>query len=301
MAALEKEFPNAWPVLAQIGTLKAMQNDLPGARRVWERAASIEPSAFEAQRGLARIDLAAGKPDAALARLRGLAQTFPADARYQVELARIHASQRQLGEAEQALRAAIEVDPAAMDAYGLLGQIYLSQNRTDEALREFEIIAEKQPKSIGAHTLIGMILQTKGRTDEAVSRYEQTVQIDRRAAVAANNLAWLYAAEGKGNLDQALDLAQAAREVLPDQPEVNDTLGYIYLKKQIPTLAVPPMLRAVDKDPKNPTYHYRLGQAYLESGSREKAKASLEAALQLQADFPEAADARQLLAQMNQS
>jgi len=146
-----------------------------------------------------------------------------------------------------------------------------------------------------------MILQSKGRTDEAVTRYQQTVLIDRRAAVASNNLAWLYAAEGKGNLDQALELAQAAREVLPDQPEVNDTLGYIYLKKQIPTLAVPPMLRAVDKDPKNPTYHYRLGQAYLESGSRLKAKQSLETALQLSTDFPEVAEARSLLAQAGQS
>ena len=149
---------------------------------------------------------------------------------------------------------------------------------------------------MGAQTLIGMILQQQGKTQEAMEQYRRTVEIDPKAAVASNNLAWMLASSG-GNLDQALQYAQAASQVLPDQPEVNDTLGYIYILKKIPTLAVGPMLKAVDKDPNNATYHYRLGQAYLLSGNKVKAKESLQAALKLSPSFPEAADARTLLAQ----
>lgn len=294
MAALEKQYPNVWPVLAQQGTLKALQGDRASARRYWERAIALEPSAFEAQRGLVRLELAAGNAEGALTRAQALASKFPGDVRYPIEVGRLAAGQRRFDEAEAALRTAIELDPAAMEAYGLLGQVYLVQNKVDAARGEFEAIVKRQPKAVGAHTMIAMILQGQGKVDEAITKYEEVVAIDRRAAVASNNLAWLYAEGGHGNLDQALELAQVAKEVLPDQPEVNDTLGFIYLKKQIPSLAVPPMLIAVEKDPQNPTYHYRLGQAYLETGNKAKAKDALEQALKLKSDFPEA---RALLAQ----
>ena len=58
-----------------------------------------------------------------------------------------------------------------------------------------------------------------------------------RAIVAANNLAWLYAENG-GNLDVALSLAQTASQQAPDDPKVNDTLGWIFYKKSLAGQAV---------------------------------------------------------------
>jgi len=296
MASLEKQFPKAWPVQAQLGTYHALRREWPKARAAWEAAVQLNPQAYEAQQGLVRLDLAERKPDLAWERVTGLTGKFPKDARYRVEMARVAVGRRDLPAAESALKKAIEIDPAAMEAYGMLGQVYLSSGKLDQARTEFEALAKREPKSVGAQTLIGMILQQQGKTDAAMEQYRRTVEIDPKAAVASNNLAWMYAV-GVGNLDQALQLAQAAIQVLPQQAEVNDTLAFIYLKKNIPTLAVPPMLKAVEKDPNNPTYHYRLGQAYLLSGSKDKAKASLETAIKLKADFPEAGDARKLLTQ----
>ena len=123
------------------------------------------------------------------------------------------------------------------------------------------------------------------------------LEIDPRAAVAANNLAWIYAQDG-GNLDIALQLAQTAKSQLPDQPEFNDTLGWIYYKKDLATLAIPPLQQSVEKDPKNPVYHYHLGLAYAKSGDKGKAKSSLEQALKLKPDFEGAAEARKVLASL---
>jgi len=296
MAALEKEFPQAWPVQAQLGTYYAVRSDLVKARAAWEKALTLNPEAWEAHQGLVRVDLAEKKPDAAWARISASADKFPKDARYRIEQARVAVAKRDLPAAEVSLRKAIETDPAALEAYGMLGQVYLSQSKLDQAKAEFETVAKKNPRSVGAQTLIGMILQQQGKATEAMEQYRRTVEIDSKAAVASNNLAWMQASTG-GNLDQALQYAQAASQVLPDQAEVNDTLGYIYILKKIPTMAVAPMLKAVDKDPANATYQYRLGQAYLLSGNKVKAKGALESALKLKADFPEAADARTLLAQ----
>ena len=75
-----------------------------------------------------------------------------------------------------------------------------------------------------------------------------------------------------------------------------DTVGYVYLRKQLPQLAVPLFERCAEKDPKNPEYHYHLGLAYAQTGDSAKARRSLEEALRLNPSFPGAADAQKTLA-----
>ena len=48
---------------------------------------------------------------------------------------------------------------------------------------------------------------------------------------ALNNLAWNYAEHG-GNLTTALTHAKTAQEAEPNNPEVADTLGWIYFRTQ---------------------------------------------------------------------
>ena len=112
--------------------------------------------------------------------------------------------------------------------------------------------------------------------------------------MAANNLAWLYAEKGQ-NLDAALQLAQSAKAELPELSEVNDTLGFVYLQKKLPDLAVVPLREAVQKDPGNPIYRYRLGLAYAQSGQNAQAREELTRALSIKSDFPGADEARRIL------
>src|SRR6185295_18219927 len=111
------------------------------------------------------------------------------------------------------------------------------------------------------------------------------------AAVAANNLAWIYAEEGQ-NLDVALQLAQTAKAQLPERPEVNDTLGWVYYKKGLATLAIPAFRDSVEKAPKSAVYQYHLGLAYAKAGDKEAARKALTAALQMDPKFSGAADAQ---------
>ena len=142
--------------------------------------------------------------------------------------------------------------------------------------------------------MAALILQAQGKDEEARRRYERLVEANPRAAVAANNLAWMYASRGE-QLDRALQLAQAAKAELPDHPEVNDTLGFVYIKKQLPSLAIPPLRLAVEKVPGNPLFHYHLGLAYSQTGDKAAARQALEQALKLKPDFEGAEDARKVL------
>ncbi|MFN7983338.1 MAG: tetratricopeptide repeat protein, partial [Vicinamibacterales bacterium] len=125
-------------------------------------------------------------------------------------------------------------------------------------------------------------------------RYQDVLRRDPTAAVAANNLAWMMA-QGNENIDVALQLAQTAKAKLPLLPEVSDTLGWIYYKKEMPPQAIAALKDSVDRSPRSSLFHYHLGLAYLQGGDREKAKASFEQAVRLGADSPIAADARKQL------
>ena len=94
--------------------------------------------------------------------------------------------------------------------------------------------------------MIGILLEAQNKRDEARKRYEQVMAIDPHAPVAANNLAWIYAETG-GNLDLALQLAQIAKTELPETPEVDDTLGWVYYKKGLPTQAVASFRASAEK------------------------------------------------------
>jgi Flp pilus assembly protein TadD len=102
-------------------------------------------------------------------------------------------------------------------------------------------------------------------------------------------------AERDTNLDVALQLAQAAKAELPEVPEVNDTLGFVYLKKNLHSLAVAPLRLAVERDPQNPLYRFRLGLAYAGSGNKDAARRELQRALEMKPDFPGADEARRVL------
>lgn len=179
----------------------------------------------------------------------------------------------------------------------MLGQLYISQQRLDRALTELEDAARKDPKPVAAQTMSGLIFEMMDKPDEAQKRYEKALEIDPHAVVAANNLAWLHATRG-GNLDVALQLAQVAKGEAPFEPVVNDTLGWVYYRKGLASIAVPLLEISVEKDPKSASYRYHLGMACLKVGERNRGQRLLGEALRLDSNFEGASDARRALASM---
>ena len=179
----------------------------------------------------------------------------------------------------------------------MLGQLYASQKRLDEARAGFEQLAKQMPRLAGPPTMVGNLFDMQKNTGQARVWYERALAIDPKAAVAANNLAWLLAETG-GNLDVALQHAQAAKSQLPELPDVDDTLGWVYYKKGLATLAIQSFEESVRKDGKNALFHYHLGLAYLKNEEKDKARVSLKQALALNPSFDGAADAKKVLASL---
>jgi Flp pilus assembly protein TadD len=143
--------------------------------------------------------------------------------------------------------------------------------------------------------LTGVIYDLKNDVPRAREAYEKTLAVSPRFAPAANNLAWIYSEHG-GDQEKALQLAQMAKEALPDDPRVSDTLGWILYKRGIYQRALALLKESAAKLPSNPQVQYHLGMAYAQVGDTQNARKALTAASSSPAVFPGKDEAKKRLA-----
>src|SRR5208337_564316 len=95
---------------------------------------------------------------------------------------------------------------------------------------------------------------------------------------ALNNLAYELAESGT-DLDQASALAERAQRKAPGNPEIADTLGWVYARKGLNDSAIQILNGLVKKFPDQPALRYHLGVALLQKGKVTEAKAEFTIAL----------------------
>ena len=291
---LLSKYPSSAAVHTSVGEFYLSTGQRETARKQFERALELDPAFVEALTSLMSIDLASGNARAAWNRFRARLTKAPTDPDLLLIGAKFAATVRDLKASEQFLRRLVAVEPASMEAYAMLGQLFVSQGRLTDAVREFQEVARRDPKSVAAHTMLGLLMHRQGRPEEAAVYYEKAVNVDQGAVTAANNLAWMYAENGE-KLDVALQLATSARAHAPSSAEVSDTLGWVYFKKGMWPLAITAFEQSVEREARNPQYHYHLGLAFARSGDDARARRSLQQALTLQPGFAGAEDARRVL------
>jgi tetratricopeptide (TPR) repeat protein len=151
-----------------------------------------------------------------------------------------------------------------------------------------------------------MLEDARKNYDVAIENYRKALERDPNNAIAANNLAWMFATQGKGNLDEAVRLAQGVVQKNPNIAGFIDTLGWIYYKKGLHGAAVEQLQNAVKVDETaaqkqnvspSATYRFHLAMALKERGDKAGARRELEAALKLgeKVNFPDADEARKVL------
>ena len=283
-------------ILVQRGLLQLAKKDNAKATASFQQAQKLAPDSLQVLEGLVAVKVSSGKGAEAEALIAAQLARRPDDVPLLLFAQLTYRALGNNAKAEQALKRIIEKDPANLNAYTSLALMYATSGRMDDAVKSFEAAVKARPDSVSSHTMLGVLLAARKDLPGARRQFENVLDLDPESAVAANNLAWMLADAGQ-DLDGALKWAQVAKRHLPEDPNVNDTLGLIYQKKGLATMAVPLLEASVAKEPKNSTYHYHLGLAQAAAGNKERAHASFERALALNAKFPEADDARRALAE----
>jgi putative PEP-CTERM system TPR-repeat lipoprotein len=284
------------PYLIGIG-LRA-EGKVAEARKQFEAALALAPGALEPTVQLVNLKLA-DKDQAGAIELakQQIAATKTPGPLYEL-LANVYVLQGKTDDAEKAFLKAIELEPRLTASYTGLATIYARQKKLDEGIAKLEQAHKIAPTSLPPLMMLGILQQQRGNIAKAQEAYTQVLSINPRFAPAANNLAWIYS-ENTGDKDKALQLAQTAKEAAPDDPRVSDTLGWILYKRGVYQRALALFEESAAKISDEPTIQYHLGMAYSKVGNKEGARKALTAATSAKREFPELADARRALSELN--
>src|SRR5204863_571561 len=126
-------------------------------------------------------------------------------------------------EAMAAVEGANRVEPDSPRVMLARADILLRQKRVDDGIWWAMRARERHPEDLDPplRVTLAQILEAGGRRTAAEQQYADVLKRQPRNWIAANNLAWLYAADGR--LDEAMKLARVAYAEAPDRPEVKDT------------------------------------------------------------------------------
>src|SRR5207248_7769810 len=99
-----------------------------------------------------------------------------------------------------------------------------------------------------------------------------------------------------GDKDKALELARKAKTLMPKEPTVSDTLGWLYTQHQLYSTAIPLLQEAIKAEPNKPEYHMHLAVTLSRFGKNDQAKVELASAVKLDAKIADRPEAKEILA-----
>jgi tetratricopeptide (TPR) repeat protein len=299
--------PTSADIYVDLAMVSLAEGKADEAIGFYNNALTIDGAHFNALRGLSNVYAAQQKTSDAHARIDQAIAAEPNNASLHFLKGRIYGFEMNAQAAEAEFRRALEIDGNYLAAYSALAALFVNTNQQQRAIEEYRRIVERQPDNPTIYTLIGMLEMNLQNIDAAIDNYRKALSLDQNSTFAANNLAWLYAIHGKGNLDEAVRLAQSAVQSNPEVSSFVDTLGWVYYKKGLYGVAAEQLRKAVNVDETvarrnngtpSPTFHYHLGAALAAKGDKSAARRELENALKLseKTPFPEADEARKALA-----
>ena len=277
-----KANPSSPDVLFQLGVVNLAENKYKEAEDSFRRSYELNPANSRGLMGMVETEMAQNHPDQAMQLLQTESAKVPN--RMDLLLALGNTAVRAgkfdaaVGYFEKVAAAMQKGSKAQGDLYLRIGETYRRKGDLTSSIVALQKAREILPDNGVVLSTLALVLDAAGRWAEAKQVYEVVIKLDPTNGVALNNLAFLLSEHG-GDLDDALTKAQRAKQLLPNLSEVSDTLGWIYLKKNLTDNAIDIFKDLVTKVPAQAVFRYHLGMAYSQKGDKTRALKELQDAL----------------------
>lgn len=291
-------FPNAPDVIFQLAVVSLAEGKYKDAYDNFQRTYELNPGNSRGLMGMVETEMAENKPDLALKTLEAEAAKNPNRLDVQVALGNTEVRNGNydaaLGHFQRVLSALDRNSKTRGDILMRIGETYRRKGDLQSSITSLQDARKFLPDNELILSTLALVLDAAGQYSKADEVYLATIKLNPDNAVSLNNLAFLLADHG-GDLDQALTLAQRAKQLLPNLPEVSDTLGWIYLHKNLNGDAVEIFKGLVTKVPTSSTYRYHLAKAYYQQGDKLHAANECNVALKYNPTQSEKNEIQQLL------
>lgn len=317
--------PNAIDFLA---AMQLAGNNPNGAIDTYKKLIAKAPNSGEAHYRLALAQITAKNPAEGRTSLNRALTLRPNLIPAMDTLIRLDLEEKQAGAALQWAKKIQALQPNASLGYEREGDILMAQNQAAMAAKAYQRAQSSQATSLGIiklHTALTRAGDTKsaqakldewlkanpkdisaryylasqallqGQDKLAIAQFEEVLRQRPDNAKTLNNLANLYQ---RANDPRALELAEKAHKLTPQDPAIQDTLGWLWVEKGKPEQGLDLLAKAASQAPKIPTIQYHYAVALARTGDKAKASAVLQRTLGGRVDFPEAKAAQELLAKL---
>lgn len=325
---LQGSNPSSPEVLDILAQIQFANGDKPAALETYQKLAAMKPDSAPAQLHIASVHMAMQNQAAALDALKKALALQPDYLDAQLALASLEANK---GNHEQALAIARQIqknNSKSPVGYELEGNLLIAQKKPDLAVKAFEqafAISKTGPLMVKLHASLSQAGKSKEastrlnqwlkehpddaatrvylaetyvaekQNKSAIDQYQTILSQNPKYVPALNNLAWLYQQEKD---PRALEYAEKANQLAPENPGILDTLGWILVEQGDTKRGLPLLQKASTLAPQvaEIRYHYAVG--LVKSSDKVKARKELEQLLATGKSFPHIEEAKALLKQL---
>lgn len=297
LQALLQQNPRQLDAQFQLGITYYLEKRFKEAEDVFRKMYQQAPNDPRGLIGLAETYGLQERFDQAIATLQDELKKTPERHLFRLALANMAVRGKKYELAITEYQKLLEKSPKSYDVWLRLGEVYRLSNNIPKAVEGFRMATEVNPNDTMGQLKLALIFEADGRRMDAKPLYEKILKLEPDNPVALNNLAYTLADTG-GDLDFALTLAQKARAKAPQSPDIADTLGWIYIKKNLSDNAIQIFQDLTQKHPDRAVFHYHLAMALYQKGEKPQAKRAAELALKNKPSKDEEGKIRELMARI---
>jgi putative PEP-CTERM system TPR-repeat lipoprotein len=316
--------------LELLGTAQLGAGQRDQALITYHKLVKLQPNSPVALYRLAGVQAAAAQHDAAEETLQKSLALKPDFTEALISLVPLHIRGKRYTEAMTTAQQIQKQSPKAFFGFALEGDVLMAEKKFPQAIKVYEA-AQGMTRNTAirvrlhrAYVAAGMAREgdvrlaqwlkdapedaqirllaaesALGRTDYkgAIGHYEWLLQKQTDNVMLLNNLAWVYFQTRDA---RALDTAERAHKLAPEDPAVADTLAIQLIESGSHKRGIELLEKAVKAAPDLPEIRYHLAQGLMKAGDRTRARGELERALATGQRFPGQAEAQKLLMQLRE-
>ena len=320
--------PNSPELLDALGRSQLAAGDFNQAITSFSKLVAARPKSPQAYVGLADAYVAAGKKDDALSSLKQALKIAP---QFLLAQQKAMALEFAAGRASEAIAIARTVQtqhPTKAVGFALEGDMEVARKNWSRATALYRSALQKEPGTVAAQKLYASLVAGGKRADAdalsaqwtkehpqdarfafylanvAVSEqnyavaeagFRQVLKLQPDNAAALNNLAWALSKEKKAG---AVDFAERANKLRPEQPAFMDTLAMVLAETGNTAKALEIQKKALALQPDSPTLRLSLARIHLKAGDKAAARQELDTLAKLGDKFAGHKEVEQLRTQL---
>ena len=276
-AAIE---PKSAQTRARLGLARYASGDSDRALADLESASKLETSKYQANVLVVMTSLPRKEYDKAEKAVLVLEKEQPTNPLTYNLKAAVLGGKGKFGEARASLEKALSLQPDFMPAVINLARLDLSEKNPQAARKRFETVLQKAPTNLQSLLALANFGTQIGDQPEEIAGWLELARQGNPSALQPRLLLSRHYLK-LGNTKKTIEIAEEARKLSPDAPEVLELLGVAQLSDGQASVAVKTFSALATQEPKSVAAQMLLAQAQLANDNAAAASLSLQKALEL--------------------